>query len=680
MAGTKVSDLTADTTPTSDDLVYTVNDPGGTPGPRKSTAANLITKAHGLSDSTVVGVSNGVLTSGTDVAVADGGTGASNASGARTNLGLVIGTDVQAYDAELAALAGLTSAADKLPYFTGSGTAALTDIPSAARTALSSLSGSNTGDQTISDATISTTDITTNNASTSKHGFLPKLDNNAAHYLDGTGAWASISAAKTTFKYVVAASGGDYTTLGAALAAASAGDSIFVRAGTYSESAISIATSNITIVGENPTTTIISMGTNSFALTGADYTIQNLQITTSTGTITLQATSSAACSNVMGCKFVISGSGGLLQTAYNINFTNNYVETSNSGAYANFSYTGSNYKANISNNVFKIIPHASGSVRCGLGSNFNGNYIQKASGTGGLHASMGAQCTLTGNTFDDVNAAGNNLLSAGQNNVVTGNRFFEGKTQLKAAGSKITATGNSFWGYYNTSVTFVDFTGYGQCTFSGNVMEQNQGSTGSSVGVTLTSADNVVTGNYLKNFTTGISISTAFTSGMVTNNYFHACPTTVSNVETKGAIINNNIGSNGNLSPVDNKTSYYMKNTSGSTINAGNLVTLKTSVAAGNEITTTTTSGTDTNLLGIATSNITNNTSGYVQVLGKTTLLTVNGTTDIAVGDYLTSYTSAGIACKATAGQYVFAIALEAYTTDDSNGVLDALLIQPRIL
>ena len=45
----------------------------------------------------------------TDVAVVDGGTGSSTASGARTNLGLVIGTDVQAYDSQLNDVAGLTA-------------------------------------------------------------------------------------------------------------------------------------------------------------------------------------------------------------------------------------------------------------------------------------------------------------------------------------------------------------------------------------------------------------------------------------------------------------------------------------------------------------------------------------------------------------------------------------------
>jgi hypothetical protein len=74
-----------------------------------------------------VRITGGTITGITDLAVADGGTGASDASTARTNLGLVIGTNVQAWDANLDQIAALAPTADN--FIVGNGSAWTLETP-----------------------------------------------------------------------------------------------------------------------------------------------------------------------------------------------------------------------------------------------------------------------------------------------------------------------------------------------------------------------------------------------------------------------------------------------------------------------------------------------------------------------------------------------------------------------
>jgi hypothetical protein len=104
-------------------------------------------------------ISGGTISGVTDIAIADGGTGASSAADARTNLGLAIGTNVQAYDAGLASIAGLTTNIDQILYLTGADTYATSALPSYARTFLASGGSATAARTTLGLGSLATQDV-----------------------------------------------------------------------------------------------------------------------------------------------------------------------------------------------------------------------------------------------------------------------------------------------------------------------------------------------------------------------------------------------------------------------------------------------------------------------------------------------------------------------------------------
>jgi hypothetical protein len=134
----------------------------------------------------------------------------------------------------------------------------------------------------VKDSTIQFSDITTNNASSTKHGFLPKLDNTGTKYLRDDGTWQTVSSA----------GGGGFSSIGtinslvkSASGASSTGTSLVMQ------------TADVTNPG------LISVGTQTMS---GDKTINLISSTFTGGTI-----SGAVEYNptISGSVIVISGTG-----------------------------------------------------------------------------------------------------------------------------------------------------------------------------------------------------------------------------------------------------------------------------------------------------------------------------------------------------------------------------------
>lgn len=503
MADKRVTDMGAPTGgPASGDKINLVDvsdtSENAAGSSRVDTIANIVTKAHGLSDGLVEVASGtmGTATAGTDyyapgstdVAVADGGTGASTASGARTNLGVAIGTDVQAYDAHLDDLAAISPAQGDIIYFDG------TDWVSLA-------------------------------AGTSGH-FL-KTNGAAANP-----AWAA-SSGQTTFDAIVASSGGTHTTLGAAIAAASAGWRILVLDNTTESGAVTLSLANIYITGVSRTSTKIDMGANVFTANSlaTGLTIENLGFNVSNGAsaIRLSGVNTHLNRVFIDCgsgvpngasaadKLDVSGSYSLIQGC-------DFITTSTSQGSASY-LLAQGVGTRVISNHFKVSMNTNvntASIRLPSAKQlFQNNYVEFTaafSGAYGLY-SAGAEQLIDGNVFNfSTTTAYTSVRLGGARTVFSNNHITCSNLGIQSTSDGAVISDNTIRLAETASAIAINQLTSGGTIISGNAITTSD-ATLAGDGIYINNVDDcIVNGNRIKGFADGIEVVAGSDRTVVTGN------------------------------------------------------------------------------------------------------------------------------------------------------------------
>ncbi len=442
---------------------------------------------------------------------------------------------------------------------------------------------------------------------------------------------------KKTYDCIVDIAGyGDFLYLYDAIKAGAT--SIFVRDGYYEERGSIIPLANTTIVGESRLGTVINFVSNTITLSSTDVTFRHLTLQSTAITNFITQTASCCFDDVL--------------IDWNTSIASTYAIYSNATSLARITMS----------NVYFNCPNVATAY---------GLYIN-----GGSYGILVAH-----NLFfygEGANAVAMKIVSSTYNHIIS-NLYMDGTFSTT---DTIMLNITNITNVLGRAIPF-ELTCLYKCEVSNIYMM------GSGANIKLENNYNMLTN--VRSSKMGMTASTGYNNQIVNaviyeltlnagayyNSFIDCTYQTVTDNSGKPNefIRCRPLNTSYNLLPSDYAIQ-YVKNTSGGDLVAGNIVTLK-AVAGGNEITTTTTQGDDL-VFGMLAEDIANNGYGMVQTLGKTTLLKVDGTTDIAIGDFIGTFTTAGIGMKCSAGDMAIAIALEAYTTDDSAGVIDALLITPR--
>ncbi len=506
------------------------------------------------------------------------------------------------------------------------------------------------------------------------------------------------SGGQTTMTWVVATSGGDFTSFNAAVAGSTAGDTIYVREGTYNESALlSSALSNLTIIGENWESTVINYAGFNCTLSGTHVSISGLKFTFTTGAMV------ASGASLRMDKIHITGAPAAGQT-----FTNSGVESrisrclfedvTNTSTYNAFTFGGvetvieschfafspatgqfgiqTNNEITFTNNTLRQNGSRTGYFIKVVGSYSivtNNHFYGSSTACGGVWFAAASYGLCSNNEFVIVNGTlcyitSASLVSFNHNSGLNANIIVD----IQSSSSQVKVLGNQF------TFSGSDKIGVRAAAGVGHIISNNHFFNGTT-GINLSVPYCTVSNNLIESCGTGLTTTAQFTK--IIGNTFYTCTTDIADTAYYGrtSVWQDNT-TNGtaatNITLRHKRNAIKLINNSGATLLTGAVVRLK-SVAAMNEVEGTTTAG-DNKVYGLMDEGVSTAAAGFVCIEGYHPTGMVDGvTTAIAIGDYLTCSTTTQRMVKAVAGNMVIAIALAASTTANTIAVQ---VIAPRLI
>lgn len=336
--------------------------------------------------------------------------------------------------------------------------------------------------------------------------------------------------------FVVAASGGDYTSVGAALAAVADSSVIYVEPGTYTETTTTMTCNNATVIGDHHDLVILDGTTSAIkTIDGSGNHFRGIRFNNSstgrwrfTGTETTfeNCMFRAGVANLY--QFFIDSDRFRINQCY---FTNS------TGAGRQFYVKGPG--GTLTNSVFYVDgsdEETYGLVQLDDDIAFTGNYVQVyGSASNHWFMSLSQRNAITGNVFYMNNNTATAIAASGDSNTISGNTIRNGRQGIYLNAASNAVSGNRF----------VDITTTGVYVASGNenmITGNNIGGSSGTTGVYLNGGDYpVITGNvFTGTWTTGVNVSAAAIDKAVVVGNGLVTPTTGLSDSGTGTVSGNN--------------------------------------------------------------------------------------------------------------------------------------------